>query len=66
MSDALPVNKILHLVLPETPEALRAELACDAAGEVYELTEASAREALAKIFAARQIAFWGVVDLPTR
>jgi hypothetical protein len=60
-------RRILHLVIEGFPAERLAELSGPAAGtnevtEIFPLTEASAREALGKIFAADTVAVWGAVD----
>ena len=61
MSDAK--RKVLYLLVEGLPEAQRPVVpAGDEGAEVFTLTEASAREALEKIFAADAVSVWGRVD----
>jgi hypothetical protein len=60
-------HRILHLVVEGFPPARLRELASFTREEgdvveVFQLTEASAREALEKIFESDTIAVWGNVD----
>jgi hypothetical protein len=50
--------KHLHLVLEGFPRERAEELAKASESEVFPLTEASAQEALEKIFAAETVAVW--------
>jgi len=66
MSETPAAHRILHLVVEGFPSARLEELAgsTDGSGhvtEIFQLTEASAREALEKIFAADTVAVWGKV-----
>jgi len=66
MSEASSSRRILHLVVEGFPAARLGEIAGSTGGandvtEIFELTEASAREALEKIFAADTVAVWGSV-----
>jgi len=59
-------RRILHLVIegfpPERMEALaKSDKAPNDVVEIFQLTEASAREALEKIFAADTVAVWGKI-----
>jgi hypothetical protein len=54
-----PKRKILYLVVEGLPAEQRPEANADA--EVFTLTEANAREALEKIFAADAVSVWGRV-----
>ena len=64
MSETPPSRRILHLVVEGFPLAKLEDLA-DSSGkandvmEVFQLTEANAREALEKIFASDTVAVWG-------
>jgi hypothetical protein len=65
MSEATP-RRILHLVVEGFPPERMEELGASGEGtsditEIFQLTEASAREALKKIFAADTVAVWGKV-----
>ena len=56
-------RRVLHLIVEGFPPARLAELAgptdgTDDVTEIFQLTEASAREALEKIFAADTVAVW--------
>ena len=53
-------RKILHLVVEGLPADQRPDPGAEA--EVFTLTEANAREALEKIFAADAVSVWGRVD----
>ena len=59
-------HRILHLVVEGFPAARLKEIAEPTGGtggmtEIFELTEANAREALEKIFAADTVAVWGTI-----
>ncbi len=57
-----PPRRVLHLVIEGFPVSELAEIAKPGASEsveIFSLTEATAREALEKIFAADTIAVWG-------
>jgi hypothetical protein len=59
-------RRVLHLVVEGFPAARLKEIAGPNAGtgdmtEIFELTEANAREALEKIFAADTVAVWGKI-----
>ena len=59
-------HRILHLVIEGFPPARLEEITGSADGadgvtEIFQLTEASAPEALKKIFAADGIAVWGSI-----
>ena len=63
MSDPTAPKRILHLVIEGFPSERIAALNAPASGagditEVFQLTEASAPEALEKIFAADTVAVW--------
>jgi len=65
MSEATP-RRVLHLIVEGfPPERLEELSASDKAPndivEIFQLTEASAHEALEKIFAADTVAVWGKV-----
>jgi len=53
-------RKILYLVVEGLPAEQRPDAGAEA--EVFTLTEANAREALEKIFAADAVSVWGRVD----
>jgi hypothetical protein len=53
-------RKILYLVVEGLPAGQRPDAGAEA--EVFTLTEANAREALEKIFAAEAVSVWGRVD----
>ena len=53
-------RKILYLVVEGLPAEQRPDAGPEA--EVFTLTEANAREALEKIFAADAVSVWGRVD----
>jgi hypothetical protein len=65
MSETLPTpRRILHLVIDGFPQDKLEEIAKPSPGttdvtEIFPLTEANAREALEKIFAADTVAVWG-------
>ena len=68
MSETSAPRRILHLVIADFPAAHLAEIvesSPETAGvtEIFPLTEANAREALEKIFAADTIAVWGEVSV---
>jgi len=68
MSEASVPHRVLHLIVEGFPPARLEELAgstigTDEVAEIFELSEASAREALEKIFAAATIAVWGGVSV---
>jgi hypothetical protein len=57
-------HRVLHLVIADFPAARLAEIVESSPGttgvtEIFPLTEANAREALEKIFAADTVAVWG-------
>jgi hypothetical protein len=57
-------RRVLHLVIGDFPAATLEMLAVSSPGtndvtEIFPLTEANAREALGKIFAADTVAVWG-------
>ena len=59
-------RRILHLVVEGFPPARLEEIAGSAGGanditEIFQLTEASAPEALKKIFVADTVAVWGEI-----
>ena len=58
MSEVSHRRRVLHLVIEGFPAEREKELE----GEVIHLTEANAREAVVKIFAADTVAVWGKVD----
>ena len=64
MSETSSPRRVLHLVV-EGASAARAEetadLSKDVTSEIFTLTEANAREALEKIFAADTLAVWTVL-----
>jgi hypothetical protein len=62
MSDPTHPSRALHLVVEGFPESKLAELKADDTTEIVHLTEAKAREALEKIFAADTVAVWTKVD----
>lgn len=67
MSETSPPRRVLHLIVEGFPPGRLQEIAGTSSGtddvtEIFELTEANAREALEKIFAADTVAVWG--DLP--
>jgi hypothetical protein len=56
-------RRVLHLVIEGFPAARLEEIALSSPGpaditEIFQLTEANAREALGKIFAADTVAVW--------
>ena len=52
-------RRALHLVLEGFPEERLAEIVkANANAEIFRLTEASAKEAVEKIFAAESVAVW--------
>ena len=53
-------RKILYLVVEGLPAAQRPDAGAEE--EIFTLTEANAREALEKIFAADAVSVWGRVD----
>ena len=60
-------RRVLHLVIEDFPAARLAEIVeslPETAGvtEIFPLTEATAREALEKIFAADTVAVWGKAE----
>jgi hypothetical protein len=63
MSETSPTRRILHLVIEGFPTDRLAELPSSSATsgitEIFQLTEASASEALEKIFTADTVAVWG-------
>jgi hypothetical protein len=65
MSEPSVPRRILHLVIDDFPADKLAELSAPSPGtagvtrEIFPLTEANAREALEKIFAADTVAVWG-------
>jgi hypothetical protein len=67
MSETFPnPRRVLHLVIEGFPADRLEEVAGSSPGitdgtEIFPLTEANAREALEKIFAADTIAVWGEV-----
>lgn len=65
MSDTSAPHRVLHLILdgfpPERLEELSAQGGAGDVTEIFQLTEASAHEALEKIFAADTVAVWGEV-----
>jgi hypothetical protein len=68
MSESSAPRRILHLVVEGFPAARLEEIAKGAPGatdltEIFPLTEANAREALEKIFAADTVAVWGALSL---
>jgi len=67
MSETSPPRRVLHLIVEGFPPRRMEEIAGASSGtdevtEIFELTEANAREALEKIFAADTVAVWG--ELP--
>jgi hypothetical protein len=65
MSENSPTpRRALHLVLEGFPVERLQEIApeADATTEIFHLTEANAKEALEKIFAAHSVAVWTKVD----
>jgi len=67
MSETSAPRRVLHLVIEGFPAARLEEIAGSSPGttdvtrEIFPLTEANAREALEKIFAADTVAVWGAV-----
>ena len=56
-------RRILYLLVEGLPEAQRPVVPADEEGvEMFPLNEATAREALEKIFAADAVSVWGRVD----
>ena len=67
MNETSSSRRVLHLVIEGFPPGRMPEIAGTSTGtddvtEIFELTEANAREALEKIFAADTVAVWG--ELP--
>ncbi len=67
MSEIPAPRRILHLVIEGFPAERLAELSAPSpekrdAIEIFQLTEANAREALKKIFAADTVAVWGKTE----
>jgi hypothetical protein len=64
MSETSSIRRALHLVLEGFPEERLGEVADASADgtEIFHLTEANAKEALEKIFAADSVAVWGKVE----
>ncbi len=60
MSETTAKRRVLHFIVEGFPKEQEVELAADGA-EIFHLTEANAREALEKIFAADTVAVWGKV-----
>jgi hypothetical protein len=60
MSETSEKRRVLHFIVEGFPAEREAELAAGDA-EIFHLTEATAREALEKIFAADTVAVWGKV-----
>jgi len=59
MSETSPApRRALHLVLEGFPVERLKEISADANAEILHLTEATAKEALEKIFAADAVAVW--------
>lgn len=59
MSETSSPHRVLHLVVEGASDAEAREMAGkNAATEIFTLTEANAREALEKIFAADTVAVW--------
>ncbi len=59
MSETSPApRRALHLVLDGFPVERLNEISTGGNAEIFHLTEASAKEALEKIFAAESIAVW--------
>jgi hypothetical protein len=68
MSEASAPRRVLHLVIEGFPTARLEEVAGSSPGtadvaEIFQLTEANAREALEKIFAADTVAVWSNVSV---
>jgi hypothetical protein len=66
MSEATASRRVLHLVVEGFPPERLEALAASSSGtndvtQIFKLTEASATEALEKIFAAETIAVWGKI-----
>jgi len=65
MSETSSPRRVLHLIVEGFPPARLEELGNSTDGsditEIFQLTEASAREALDKIFAADTVVVWGKV-----
>jgi hypothetical protein len=55
------MSKHLDLILEGFPKERADELARQPGAEMFHLTEANAKEALEKIFAADSVAVWGKV-----
>jgi hypothetical protein len=51
-------RRVLHLVVEGFPEDRLKELSAEGNAEVFHLSEATAKEALEKIFAADSVAVW--------
>jgi len=59
MSETSPTpHRALHLVLEGFPAERLKEISADGNAEIFPLTEANAKEALEKIFAADSVAVW--------
>ena len=56
------MSKHLDLIIEGFPKERADELAQEPDSEVFPLTEANAKEALEKIFAADSVAVWSKVD----
>ena len=65
MSEMTSPHRVLHLVVEGFPPEKMTELTSLSkpgdVTEIFELTEANAREALEKIFAADTVAVWGKI-----
>jgi hypothetical protein len=67
MSETRPnPRRVLHLAIDHFPAATLEKIALSSPGttditEIFPLTEANAREALEKIFAADTVAVWGPI-----
>jgi len=64
MNETSPPRRVLHLIVEGFPPHRMQEISVTSSGtdevtEIFELTEANAREALEKIFAADTVAVWG-------
>jgi hypothetical protein len=67
MSETPTPRRVLHLVIEGFPAGRLEEIAVSSPGttdvtEIFPLTEANAREALEKIFAADGVAVWGNIE----
>ena len=64
MSESSPTRRVLHLVVGDYPVEKVKEVTKADDANILPLTEANAREALEKIFAAEGVAVWSKLDQP--